>query len=94
MAYHLLAEFSEEPNWGYLHARSTVKLPSIEFFPLSNPPALGISIPRHRTEEIRSLDLKEFLLELAARGASIYDLYTGEAVTRDDIDRVIHQIFN
>ncbi len=93
MAYNFLAELPPQPNWRAL-ADLISRSPGVEAFPITpsrkdEPPAIGVSVPGKHADEETWSSLEQLLAELAQRfHATVYELYTGEAVSPDNLPAV------
>lgn len=94
MSYNFLAESSGEPDWGSVAQSVAKAAPGIEAFPIpaagpEAPHALGISVPMRHANETTWRQLEKLLTELRSRHTfAIYELYTGEEVTRSNLPAI------
>lgn len=87
MAFNLLAEFPQSPDWAAVHARAA-SLQHVQVFPIL-PAALGISVPLPSATERGWQELRAFLLALlVTHAATVVELYGGTSVTPEAIDRL------
>ena len=85
MAYNLLAEFPQPPDWAAVHSH-TIALRHVQVFPIP-PAALGISLPLSRAPEQAWPELRALLLALlGSHSATVVELYGGTHVTPATID--------
>ena len=88
MAYNLIAEFAQEPDWDELH-RVAASLTAVECFPIpsdaTGASAVGVSLPAKAVDEHGWTELERFLLGLWDNyRARVFDLYSGGEVHRDN----------
>jgi hypothetical protein len=85
MAFNLLAEFPQPPDWAAVHSH-TVALRHVHVFPIP-PAALGISLPLSGATEQAWPELRALLLGLlGSHSASVVELYGGTHVTPQTLD--------
>ena len=86
MAYNLMLEFREQPDWHQILAATRPFNEMVEYFPIpGTPPALGVSVPQRFANETGWHELEGVLSELSRQAdLDVVDMFVGEVIGARD----------